>query len=228
MRPLEPKELPGFGQHLIVLHLVGIACDIAVEPHLEELLGRALGVAEPAALDEIGRCLKVAPQIHQALGEAHILADCVIALRVGNDHAVSHALEPVDRALILIEARFGAGGIELEQELSRLLEAKIRRPGADAQLQKLRMVHLEAHVYRETIGSGLEALIGSHHLLVVEVGAAAMRRADDGRDTCLLGSIEHAEAVLHIGRSVIDAGKYMAVQVSHRMLLPEPADRIGR
>ena len=147
---------------------------------------------------------------------------------MGNDHAVPHALEPVDRTLVLIEARFGAGSVELKQELSRLLKPKIRCPGADAQLQELRMVHLEAHVYRKAVCSSLEALIGSHHLLVIEVGTAAMRRADDGRDACLLGSIEHAEAVLHIGRSVIDAGEYMAVQVSHRMLLPEPADRIGR
>ena len=183
----------GAGEVAVVAGAVRVARHVSIEAALDELLGGALLAPEAAAGDEVRRGLQLAAQVHQALGQAEVLLDGAVALRVGDDHAVAETLELVDGALVVAEGVRRAAGVELEEELVGVREGQARRPLAHAELLELLVRDLEAHGERH-VRVAAEQLEGGPHGVVVEVGVARVGGAHDARDACLAGGVDHLQA----------------------------------
>ena len=108
------------------------------------------------------------------------------------------------------------------EKLVRAVEVQMLGP-FHAQLHKLGMVHLEAHRQREPVSVRHEQLVSIPHRVVVEVGIAHMRGTHDRRDSRSLGGLQHGQRLVQVARTVVDAGKDMAMQIPHQALRPLPA-----
>ena len=204
-----------------MLGLVGVARNVAVEELVKHLLRGLLLSSHAAAGDEVRGGLELAAHLEEVAGNLRVLLDGAVALRVGDDDVIAHALQGKDGALVVLEVCLGAAGVKLQQELARTLEAQVRRPLLKAQLHELGMVDLKAHGYGEAASRLLEAVVGvPEHVQVLEVGAAHMGSAHDAGHAGLLGGVQHDEASLHVWGPVVNAGQDVAVHVSHRASLP--------
>ena len=83
------------------------------------------------------------------------------------------------------------------------------------QIHELGMVDLKTHLQRKTPCVGHQQFVRVPHSVIVEIRIATVRRADDARHTRGLRSLQHAQAFLEIRRSVVNTGKYVAMNVSH-------------
>lgn len=222
MRPPR-RVLPDHGSQVgVMLRAVRVARDEAVEELVEELLGGALLLAEAPAGDEVRRGLELAAHANEAHRDVRVLLDSTVALRVGDDHVIAQALELEDGALVVAEGGLGAHGVEFEQELVAAVEGQARGPLLHAELHELGVGHLEAHGKRHahSVRVRLELAIGLPHGVVVEVGVARVRGADDAGDAGLAGGLEHIEAHGQVLGAVVHAGKDVAVYVPHANPLP--------
>lgn len=91
--------------------------------------------------------------------------------------------------------------------------------GIFAKLNELSMVDLEAHLERKTVSVIAQQLKGIPHLVVIKIGIAAVRSANDSGYTSPLGSLEHRQALIEIGGAVVYTRQDMAMNVTHRSAL---------
>ena len=69
--------------------------------------------AHAAAGDEVRRCLELASHPQEVAGNLRVLLDGTVALRVGDDHVIAHALQGKDGTLVVLEVRLRAAGVKL-------------------------------------------------------------------------------------------------------------------
>ena len=210
---------PGLGQIGIVLRPVGVARDVRIEHLVEHLFCGLLFAPKAATGDEVGRGLQLAAHAHEPAGKPNVLLDGPIPLGVGDDHGIAHALKRVDRALVLLEIRRHTTCVELEQELGSLGKAQIRRPLLHPKLHELLVrdlkTHGNVHLGCRLGGGGGELVVGGDHLVVVEIRASGVRRANHRGYAGGAGGLEHAQTRFEVTRAVVDARQDMAVYVAH-------------
>ena len=127
----------------------------------------------------------------------------------------THSLKLVYGSLVLPHGIGRAVRVELEQELARTATPQTRGPFLHAKLHELGVVDLEAHVEREVWCGSMQRVKRSKHAIVVEIGVATMRSADDAGDARLTGSRKHRKAVLQVRGTIVHPRKDVAVDVPH-------------
>ena len=137
---------------------------------------------------------------------------------MGNNHLVTAALQVVNRVLVFLKViRIGTCR-ELKQKLIRSIKVQAIGP-FDAQIHKLGVVDLKAHLELHIARMGTQQPIGLPHVGVVKVWVPAVRRAHHVRYADGASRLEHRQALLEVCRAVIDSGQDMAMDVSHIALL---------
>ena len=107
---------------------------------------------------------------------------------------------------------------KLKQELIGSIEMQVFR-GVDAQLDKLSVIDLKAHLKREAVCIIPQQLKGIPHLVVVKKGVSAVRGANNSGYASLLGSRKHRQALIEIDSTVVYTRQDMTMNVAHRSAL---------
>ncbi len=175
----------------VMLGLMRVTGDIPVQIAIKELLGRLFFLAKSPSAHKICRRLQMTPHPDQPFSNVWIALNGTIPFRMGNDHRITQPLEFVNRAFVVFEVPLPCMRIEFEQKLIAPIEAQIRRPFFDTQLDELGVRHLKAHLQGKPIGMFLQFIKSIPHRIMVKIRITAMWRTDNARHPRRLSSLEH-------------------------------------
>lgn len=179
------------GKVFVMLGLMRITGDIPVQIALKEFLGRLFFLAKSPSAHKICRRLQMTPHPNQPFSNVWIALNGTISLRMGNDHRITQPLEFVNRAFIVFEVPLPCMRIEFEQKLVAPIEAQIRRPFFDTQLDELGVRHLKSHLQGEAISMFLQFIKSIPHCVIIKIRITAMWRTDNARHSRRFSSLEH-------------------------------------
>lgn len=192
-----------------------IACNIPIQIAVKQLLSGLFLFTKATPGKKVGRGLQVTSHSHKPLCNVRFFLNCSIPLGVGDNHRITETLKLKDGPLVVGKIALSSVGVKLKEKLVAPVKTQVGRPLLHPQLHELRVRHLKAHLQGKAIRMSLQLAECRPHSVVVKIRITAMGCADNTRHTSSLGSLEHRKAHGKITSAVINAGKYMAMDVSH-------------